>query len=53
MFGLNSSREHLPTDEELELAIGRTYIFASYFHDWFFHNLRKQRVLIRDADAGG
>jgi DNA-binding CsgD family transcriptional regulator len=48
----DSSRDHLPTDEELELAIGRTYIFASYFHDWFFHNLRKQRVLFETPTPG-
>jgi DNA-binding CsgD family transcriptional regulator len=52
MFGLNSSREHLPTDKELELAIGRTYLFASYFHDWFFHNLRKHRVLFETPMPG-
>ena len=45
MFGLNSSRERLPADDELERAIGRTYTFATYFHDWFFHNLRKQGLL--------
>ena len=46
MLALNSSRERLPTAESLELAIGRTYMLATYFHDLFFHNLR-QRVLYR------
>lgn len=45
MFGVNSSRPELPEDEELQLAVGRTYLFASYFHEWFFHNLRSQLVV--------
>jgi len=44
MFGVNTSRRKLPDDDALQLAIGRTYTFASYFHEWFFHNLRSQRV---------
>ena len=40
MFWVDSSREDLPDDEQLQLAIGRAYLFASYFHDCFFHNLR-------------
>ena len=51
MFGVNSSREKLPADEELELAVGRTYLFASYFHEWFFHNLRSQLVVFDMAMA--
>jgi DNA-binding CsgD family transcriptional regulator len=42
MFGVNSSRAELPEDEALQLAVGR---FASYFHEWFFHNLRSQLVV--------
>jgi LuxR family transcriptional activator of bioluminescence operon len=45
MFGVNTSRARLPEDEELELAVGRTYLFGSYFHEWFFHNLRNQLVV--------
>jgi DNA-binding CsgD family transcriptional regulator len=44
MFGVNTSRPCLPDDDALQLAIGRTYTFASYFHEWFFHNLRSQLV---------
>ena len=40
MFGVNTSRERLPDDDTLQLAIGKTYTFASWFHEWFFHNLR-------------
>ncbi len=45
MFGVNSSRPELPQDEDLQLVVGRTYLFASYFHEWFFHNLRSQLVV--------
>jgi DNA-binding CsgD family transcriptional regulator len=45
MFGVNSSRASLPDDATLQLALGQTYSFASYFHEWFFHNMRSsQRV---------
>ncbi|MDQ6618864.1 MAG: LuxR family transcriptional regulator [Pseudomonadota bacterium] len=44
MFGVNASASVLPDDAALQLAIGRTYTFASYFHEWFFHNMRSQRV---------
>lgn len=43
MFGVNSSRERFTDDDALQLAIGRTYSFASYFHEWFFHNFRSER----------
>jgi DNA-binding CsgD family transcriptional regulator len=42
MFGLNSSSETLPEEQELELAVGRIYLFASYFHEWFFHSVRNR-----------
>ena len=45
MFGVNSSREKLPDDDELQLAVGRIYLFASYFHEWFFPNLRSRLVV--------
>ena len=32
----------LPDGEHLQLAIGRTYILASYLHERFFYRLRKQ-----------
>jgi DNA-binding CsgD family transcriptional regulator len=44
MFWIDSSKERLPNDAELQLAIGRAYLFASYFHDCFFHNLRQSGV---------
>jgi DNA-binding CsgD family transcriptional regulator len=40
MFWVASSREDLPADDELQVSIGRAYLFASYFHDCYFHNLR-------------
>ena len=40
MFWVDSSQEKLPDDGQLQLAIGRAYLLASYFHDCFFHNLR-------------
>ena len=45
MLGLNADRQRLPESEELELAIGRAYLFASYFHDWFFHSVRRRGSL--------
>jgi len=42
MFGLNSSCETLPEEQKLELAVGRIYLFASYFHEWFFHTVRNR-----------
>jgi DNA-binding CsgD family transcriptional regulator len=32
----------LPDGQNLQLAIGRTYIFASYFHECFFDKVREQ-----------
>lgn len=46
MLGVSSSRDRLPVGDELELAIGRTYLFASYLHEWFFPNLRNQLAVI-------
>ena len=46
-FAVNSSKELLPQAEELELAVGRTYILATYFHGLFFHNLRRRHAFIR------
>ena len=44
MFWVESSQEKLPDDAELQLAIGRAYLFASYFHDCFFHSLRARII---------
>jgi DNA-binding CsgD family transcriptional regulator len=44
MFWVESSKEKLPDDAELQLAIGRAYLFASYFHDCFFHTLRERVI---------
>jgi hypothetical protein len=44
MFGVESPRNELPDDQRLQLAVGRMYLFASHFHDCFFHNLRKQVI---------
>lgn len=42
MFCVSSPNLTLPDGEDLQLAIGRTYILASYFHERFFYKLRKQ-----------
>jgi DNA-binding CsgD family transcriptional regulator len=42
MFAVSGSNLTLPDGEDLQIAIGRTYIFASYFHEQFFHRLKKQ-----------
>ena len=42
MFGVCSPSLTLPDGQDLQLAIGRTYIFASYFHERFFHKLKEQ-----------
>ena len=44
MLGVESPRNELPDDQRLQLAVGRMYLFASHFHDCFFHNLRKQVI---------
>jgi DNA-binding CsgD family transcriptional regulator len=44
MFGVESPLSELPDDQRLQLAVGRMYLFASHFHDRFFHNLRKQAI---------
>lgn len=49
MIGVCSSSLSLPEERDLQLAIGRTYIFASYFHERFFSLLRDQAG---DLDAG-
>jgi LuxR family transcriptional regulator, quorum-sensing system regulator LasR len=49
MFALDSSQERLPREEAIQVAVGRAYLLASYFHEWFFHNLRK-RVTFSDTD---
>ena len=46
LFGVNSSRDRLPDDEALHLAVGQTYLFASHFHEWFFPNLRNRLVVV-------
>jgi|SRR5581483_5480068 len=46
MFGLNSSCETLPEEQKLELAVGRVYLFATYFHEWFFHSVRNRLHVI-------
>jgi len=51
IFGVNSSRARLPDDDTLQLAIGRSYTFATYFHEWFFHNLINQRVMFEAPSA--
>jgi DNA-binding CsgD family transcriptional regulator len=42
MFVVCSSNLTLPDGQNLQLAIGRTYIFASYFHECFFDKVREQ-----------
>src|SRR5262249_15612123 len=42
MLSLCAARERLPADPELELIVGRASLFASYFHEWFFHNVRRR-----------
>lgn len=42
MFSVSSPSLTLPDGQDLQLAIGRTYIFASYFHERFIHQLREQ-----------
>ena len=42
MFSVCSPSLTLPDGQDLQLAIGRTYIFASYFHERFIHQLREQ-----------
>ena len=42
MLCVCSSSLSLPDGQDLQLAIGRTYIFASYFHEKFFHRVREQ-----------
>ena len=49
MIGVCSPSLNLPDERDLQLAIGRTYIFASYFHERFFGLLRDQ---VGDTDAG-
>jgi len=44
MFGVNSSRDALLDNGKLQLAVGKAHLFASFFHEWFFHNLRNPRV---------
>lgn len=44
MFWIDSSEEKLPGEAELQLAIGRAYLFAAYFHDCFFHTLRTRMI---------
>src|SRR5262245_40322710 len=42
MFCVSSPNLTLPEGEDLQLAIGRTYILASYLHERFFYRLRKR-----------
>ncbi len=42
MFCVSSPNLTLPDGEDLPLAIGRTYILASYLHERFLYRLRKQ-----------
>jgi LuxR family quorum sensing-dependent transcriptional regulator len=42
MFCVSSPESTLPEKEDLQLAIGQTYIFASYFHERLFPKLRRQ-----------
>lgn len=48
MFGVCSSSESLPDEQELQLAIGRLFLFASYFHEHCAHLLRGE---IGDTDS--
>jgi DNA-binding CsgD family transcriptional regulator len=49
MVAVSGSNLTLPDGEELQLAIGRTYIFASYFHERLSHKLRKQAGSLETA----
>jgi len=49
MFAVSGSKLTLPDGEDLQIAIGRTYIFASYFHEQFFHRLKKQTASVDAA----
>ena len=42
MFCVSSPGPTLPEKEDLQLAIGQTHIFASYFHERLFPKLRRQ-----------
>jgi DNA-binding CsgD family transcriptional regulator len=42
MFVVCSSSPTLPDGQDLQLAIGRTYLFASFFHERFFDKAREQ-----------
>jgi DNA-binding CsgD family transcriptional regulator len=52
MFSVCSPRLTLPDGQDLQLAIGRTYIFASYFHERFFPQLREQLGAVDAVDTG-
>lgn len=41
MLAVSGSRGTLPDDEALQQAVGRVYILASYFHEWFVRCVRQ------------
>jgi DNA-binding NarL/FixJ family response regulator len=52
MFAVSSGRERLLPPEELQVAIGMTYVFASYFHEWFCQKLRRHVTAANPPPAG-